>query len=224
MRVMRTSLVGAVLFTAAIGLFAQGREADHYLDIPGQGRTPIPSGSFFPGPNSIGGSSHPSVSNPLRLTLRSIDGADFAYGDYFNFEVLIENTGKQPIRIPWSPNAGAFAQPVRRTPSEFLNGGLSLQVESADGKQALLAFLDSQALYGSAEVPGSLLMLAPGRIAHVRVPAQWSATVDAGRDAILRQPGGAVQVRAVFSIFVDSFPSARSTNTIPVRVVRRELR
>ena len=44
-----------------------------------------------------------------------------------------------------------------------------------------------------------------------------------GRAEILKQPDGAVQLRAVFSIYMDNVPLMRSTNAIPVRVEARKL-
>jgi hypothetical protein len=51
-----------------------------------------------------------------------------------------------------------------------------------------------------------------------------SATMDETREAILQQPDGLVQVRAVLSIRIGNLPLALSTNTIPVRVIPRRLR
>jgi hypothetical protein len=65
-------------------------------------------------------------------------------------------------------------------------------------------------------------VLAPGRTAHIRVPIQLSATMNETRDAILQQPD-LVRLRAVFSIHIDNFPLTRSTNTVPIRVRRRQL-
>lgn len=154
----------------------------------------------------------------------SADRTDFVYGEEFVYEVLVENTGREPIVLPWSPDRGAFVQPAPRIPAGYISGGVYLQVESASGQSAVLALLESQALYGSDEVPRSRLTLAPGRTALLRVPAQWSATMAEGRAGILARPDGAVQVRAVFSISVDNLRSTRSTNTLPMRVMPRQLR
>jgi len=160
----------------------------------------------------------------LRLKLLSVDRTDYIYGDYFVFEVLIENTGNKVVTLPWSPNTGEFMQPVPRIPDGFLSGRVSVHVESATGEPALLSLLDSQSLYGSNEVPRSLLRLEPGRTARIRAATQWSAPMPQGREAILRQPAGAVRLRARFALDIDNFPLARSTNTIEVRVMSRELR
>jgi hypothetical protein len=99
------------------------------------------------------------------------------------------------------------------------------QVESRDGTTSYLTHLDPQALYGSPEVPGSLLVLAPGKTALIRVPAQWSANTTSGREAVLAQPGGMVRLRATFSISTNDLPPLiRSENAISVTVVPRQLR
>jgi|SRR5688572_12239585 len=221
---MRILVAGFVFLAAAVSLHAQSIKADHYLDVPGHTRTATAgANAFFPGKNSIAGSGHAIVS-PLKVTLVSIDRTDFMYGDEFVYEVLIENTGGQPITLPWSPDRGAFVQPAPRTPAGYLSGRLYLHVESVTAQPVLLALLESQMLFGSDEVPRSRLILAPGRTALLRVPAQWSASMPEGRAGILKQPDGAVQVRAVFGIDIDNFPLTRSTNTLPVRVMPRTLR
>ena len=48
--------------------------------------------------------------------------------------------------------------------------------------------------------------------------------MDETREAILQQPHGLVQLRAVLSIRIDNLHLALSTNTIPVRVIPRLLR
>ncbi|MGH9241071.1 MAG: hypothetical protein ACRD3G_23760 [Vicinamibacterales bacterium] len=229
-------MLAAAIVLAAANLVAQNLKGDFYLDIPGHTYSPVtPAAPYVPHFNGIGATSHPKYVTSLKLTLLSVDVSDFVYGDYFTYEVLVENTGSAPVILPWSPNKGAFARPVQYIPAGFRTGSLHLQVESA-GSADWLAMLDGQSLLGSNEVPGSLLELAPGRTARVRVPAQWSATMPEGRAAVLRQPDGEVRVRAVFSVTpaagdgsraigtADYVPLTRSSNTIKVRVMPRELR
>jgi len=208
----------------AADLAAQNIKSDYYLDIPGHSQTSLDGGFLPPGPNSVSGTSHSKIAQPLRLTLLSVELNDILYGDYFTFDVLIENTGQESVTIPWSPDAGAFAQPVPRIPSGFLRGSVYLYAESVSEQRRVLSLLDGHSLYGSHEVPRSLLLLAPGRTARIRVPSQLSATMDETREAILQQPDGLVQVRAVLSIRIGNLPLALSTNTIPVRVIPRRLR
>ena len=215
------TLIASVVVLASTAVTAQGRKPDHYLDVAGQTRSEIPPGTFFPGRNSIGASAHRMAPSTLKLTLVSIERAAFVYGEHFTYEVLIENAGNVPITLPWSPNEGAFAQPFPRTPAGFLGGSIYLQVESESG--GTLGLLNSQAMYGSQETPGSLLVLGPGRTALLRMPTQWSATMDGGRAKILQQPEGAVRLRAVLGLYLDDFPLTRSTNTLPVRITPRQL-
>lgn len=213
---MRVICVAAVVGLSVASLSAQGVKADYYLDIPGHTQTGTSGeGSFFPAQNSRGMTSHPPP-NPLRLTLLSIDRNDFLFGERFTYDVLIENTGKETVVVPWSPDRGAFVQPAPRIPDGFRSGSVFLVVESVDGKD--LGLLDGQSLYGSNEVPRSLLSLAPGRTARMRVPGWWSAGTDEARAAMLRQANGVVHLRALFAIYINDFPSKRSTNTVAVRV------
>ena len=227
----------AVLVLSSADLYGQIVKSDYYLDIPGHTYSPITDAApYVPHFHGMSGSSHPNYVTSLKVTLLSVDVSDFVYGDYFIYEVLIENTGKAPVTLPWSPNPGAFARPFEYMPPGFRTGQLYLQVEPAGGAPDRLALLDAQPLRGSIEVPGSLIQLAPGQVARVRVPEQWSATMPEGRSAVLRQPDGEVRLRAVFSVTppagdgslaigsADYVPLTYSTNTIRVRVRPRELR
>lgn len=233
---MKTIVCAAAIVLAAGSLAAQNLKGDYYLDIPGHTYSPVtPAAPYVPHFTGLVARSHQTYVTSLKLTLVSVDISNIVFGDYFIYEVLIENTGKAPVTLPWSPNHGAFAQPVRRTPPGFRSGLLYLDVESSDEASSRLAMLDAQSLLGSQEVPGSLRELAPGRTARIRAPAQWSATMPEGRDAVLRQPDGIVRVRAVFLMdravgedpsiigVADEVPLTRSTNTITVRATPRRL-
>jgi len=211
---MRGFIVAAASVVAVAHVAAQGVQADHYLDIPGHTQTGTSgAGSFFPMRNSFATTGH-APPNPLRLTLLSVERSDFVFGARFVYDVLIENTGRETVIIPWSPDRGAFVQPAPRIPDGFRTGIVFLEVESAAGKA--LGLLDGQPLYGSNEVPRTLLPLAPGRTARMRVPGWWSAGTDDAKAAMLRQPDGVVHLRAGFAI--DDFPLARSANIRAVRV------
>jgi len=229
---MKVIIVVGALVLSVGDLTAQGTRADYYLDVPGQTQTSTPEGWFSPAPTGFASTTHQKYLTSLKLTLLSVDVLDFVYGDYFVYEVLIENTGNSSVALPWSPNTGAFAQTIQRTPAGYRFGSVSVHVESAGDEKTHLALLDAQPLYGSEEVPGSLLVLAPGRTARIRAPSQWSATMPEGRAAILRQPEGAVRLRAVYSMsrvtetgvgVSDEIPYTRSTNTIAARVTPRRL-
>ena len=213
---MRVIVLVTAVAALAAALAAQNIKSDYYLDIPGHTQTGTSgAGAFFPRQDFVSSTSHPPP-NPLKLTLLSIDRIDFIYGERFTYDILIENTGKEPVTLPWSPDRGAFVQPAPRTPDGFRRGMVYLVAESAAGVQ--LGLLDGQSLYGSNEVPRSLLSLASGKTARIRVAGWWSAGTDEARAAILRQPDGVVQLRAVFSTQIDDFPSKQSINTVAVRV------
>jgi hypothetical protein len=109
---MRTLIIFGTLLVTVSNLCAQSVKADHYLDIPGQGRTSTSgAGAFFPG-NSLAAGSRRVSPSTLKLTLVSIERNDLIYGDYFVYEVLIENTGKEAVTLPWSGDRGTFVQPT----------------------------------------------------------------------------------------------------------------
>src|SRR5688500_1773945 len=112
---MRTLIACSVLLALGTSLVAQIRKSDFYLDVPGQTRSDRPPGSSFPRRNSVSGMTHATIPCALKLSLVSIERTDSAYGDFFTYEVMIESPGKEAVSLPWSPNAGAFAQPAPRT-------------------------------------------------------------------------------------------------------------
>jgi len=230
---MRVILLPAVVILLSAAPGAQNVKSDHYLDIPGHTYTSTPASSFHPLLTGVSALTHQKYLTSLKLALLSVQFSDFVLGDHFVYEVLIENTGKASVTLPWSPNKGAFGQRVPRIPAGYRLALISLHVESAGEQPAVLALLDAQTVYGSEEVPRSLLVLAPGQIARIRAPAQFSASMPEGRVAILRQPDGVVRLRAHYSMdrvtergigVSDEVPSTLSTNTITVRVMPRELR
>jgi hypothetical protein len=151
-------LAVAVLLSASLG--AQNIKSDHYLDIPGHTYTSTPASFFHPLLTGMSTLTHQKYLTSLKLTLLSIQFSDFVLGDHFVYDVLIENTGKASVTLPWSPDKGAFAQPVPRMPAGYRLALVSLYVESASEQPTLLALLEAQLLYGSEEVPHSLLVLA----------------------------------------------------------------
>jgi hypothetical protein len=98
---MRVIFLPAVIVLLAAGLAAQNVKADYYLDIPGHTYSPVTDAApYVPHFNGAGGTSHPKYVTSLKLTLLSVDVSDFVYGDYFVYEVLIENTGTAPAVLP----------------------------------------------------------------------------------------------------------------------------
>ena len=162
MRTMKALSIGLLCLATIAIPAAQRPTADNYLDVAGHTYTgPTGTGAFMPGRKSSSWTSGVRVDNNLRLTLMPLERTDFVLGESFTYEVFMENIGKTPVTLPWSPDRGAFVQPAPRTPDGFISGSVYLQVESADGQQSTLSLLEVQPLYGSNEVPRSRLVSHP---------------------------------------------------------------
>src|SRR5687767_3789706 len=99
------AVVGTTILAMATTLSAQNRKPDHYLDVLGISRSATSlAAPYVPWDNMIVSVSHPVFDTTIKLTLVSVDVPVFAWGDYFVYEVLIENTGKKPVTLPWSPD------------------------------------------------------------------------------------------------------------------------
>ena len=79
-----------------------------------------------------------------------------------------------------------------------MEAGISLEVRDRGGSKQL-ASLEPSLLFGSREIAGSLETLAPGETAWIRVPGFWR-TSDREINAMVKEPDGAVQVRAVIDL------------------------
>lgn len=196
------------------GLSLQTKGAEHVLDVLAYRLTAVRGAtSPTPVPEGHGGTSgnvKPRTRN-VNVRLLTTDRETYALGETVIYEVTIENVGPGSVIMPWSPD-GAIFEGIRNRREAIL----SVEVRDRTGTN-LLGRLQPLTLYGAPSVQGSLLRLPPGDRARIRVPAFWSAA-EYERDAILRQPGGAVQLSVLY--LADS-ESDRSQNAIKVNVLPR---
>jgi hypothetical protein len=122
--------------------------------------------------NVAGGSAYGAKSLPLRLTLTRLDSDFYTRNDSFIFEVILENIGSEPIRLPWSRLQPRFADYQL---NETVRGVLKLQLLDAQG--------------GLLEGPGIMLVgissddtttvLRSGEKATIKVPEKWTLSTKA---------------------------------------------
>jgi hypothetical protein len=207
-------LVFVVLSTALLLGAQERRRADYTLDVVAYG--PIhhaadprePAGIAS---GSLGAAAGDKTSVVLRATLVGLDRSDYEIGTPLIYEVLIENAGKAPAFLPWSPDR-ASVQRQSTTPS-MVQGFLTIFVRDR-GRSKDLTQLDTQALYGSRSAPGTLQRLAPGESALIRAPAAWQST-EGALNRVLTQTQGAVEVRAELTL-MNPIMVVQSQNAIPV--------
>ena len=205
----------SILFFTALALapWAQPPATEHVLDIlTYQFRTAPPASK---GGGVVEGEvrSHPLAppEHSLAVTLLDADRRVYNPGDTIIYEVTLENVGRVPVTLPWSPDHVQFSGA-----KDPLLGILSLEVRDVSGR-TLLGRLEPQGLYGSNAVPGTLLRLRPGERARIRVRSVWNNS-DHARAAMLQQPGGLVSITAVY---ISGVREHRSVNGIEVSVLPR---
>jgi hypothetical protein len=185
--------------------------AEHMLDL--LTRTPMtvqPSSRDLvmpPGLGRVGGRSLGPAE--VTITLNSIDRETYALGESMVYEVLIRNTGTQPLTLPWSPDVQQFVDDP--LPSQVQRAGVFLEVQ--DNRAQRVAWLQSQNLLGSPAVSGTLEVIYPGESAWIRIPARWRTNNDADNAMLRSYENSPLRLRAVLQL-----PNVLtySTNVVPV--------
>lgn len=134
----------------------------------------------------------------LRASLVSLDRTHYQVGETSKFEVTVENTGSEPIRIPFSPQL-ADLQP--KDPSQkFSYSKLQIALSIAGGDYWSITPVGFVALYGGDGHPGTMLSLQPG---------QWARIIGEGRFAIGGFSGGNFRPDALNASVIRSHPADR---------------
>ena len=172
-----------VLFCVSI-LFAQDRYA---LDLTVDGQSPAPAKTGFGcGPRLTGGSEPGGFVKPtlaLALDIIALDKSTYAPGEDFVCRVRFTNTGREPIRVPWSPNSQYSNKDctgaLKDTAKASLSGSLRLVLMSGSG---LARSIPAPSLYGRLEFPDTYRVLAPGQSATVKFKQSISLQVTDATD------------------------------------------
>jgi len=154
-------LCGAILFSST-ALSALAQEIG-YVDLTeGPFRESSRHPRTFTG--GCGGSGSDSRERQVTATLLSLDRTIYPLGEKVTFELKIQNTGKDPVIVPWTPNLGDL-EPVDPNASyKYRIGVVVLTFKDPEHREFYL----SESLYGSEDVPGTLRELAPGQWFTVR--------------------------------------------------------
>jgi hypothetical protein len=142
----------------------------------------------------VGGSGVRRAELPIKITLLSLDSESYTLGDKGFFDIALENTGKEPVLIPWSPDPRIGAPSQGAVVPGNLHAVISLlagQTAAAAGERA-----DAFGLYGSEFVHGSLKRLEPGRRVRIRVPFTWQFFDEEAPARLLKRPTQRLTVRA----------------------------
>jgi hypothetical protein len=106
------------------------------------------------------------------VTLMKLDKDSYSMGEQVTFEVKVENTGKETIEIPWTPDLGDL-EPLDPTQSySYRSAAFVLLFTVPDsGHYIQLARFS----YGSPDLPGSIRKLQPGQWLLVKASGKTDA-------------------------------------------------
>lgn len=158
---LRIELFGGAAFIAASFVAVQG---SGWLDLT----DPHPR-ERIRAPHSVGsecgGVEGFIPHNQSTLTLVNLDKTSYSLGEEVNYEVKIQNSGKEPIEMPWTPHL-ADLEPVDSSQSyTYLHAAVSLSFTEPISNRSFSVYANS---YGSSDVPGTIRKLLPGEWIFVR--------------------------------------------------------
>jgi hypothetical protein len=109
----------------------------------------------------------------LRVNLIYLDRSEYFDGDMAEIETTIENVGKIPLQIPWTPHRADLQPPDARTRFRVYEFQVGLFLNWADGSSTSLGWIN---LYGDPAQPETMVMLDPGERVRIRGQVEISAT------------------------------------------------
>jgi len=106
----------------------------------------------------------------LRVSIESVNGNAFKFGDVVVAHALLTNTGNEPLLLPWDPDRdvvyGKDCMGLGVPAPPTLEGSLGLKVVDPQGNAD---FVGGHFLYGRRDAPSTYRVLAPQRSARIRV-------------------------------------------------------
>lgn len=172
-------LCGSILLSLAAPLSALAQEIG-YVDLTdGPSRESSRHPRTFSG--GCGGGGSDSREPQVTVTLVALDQTILPLGEEVTFEVKIQNTGKNPVIVPWTPNLGDVEPADPKASYKYRIGVVVVTFKDPESRE----FSMGESLYGSEEVPGTLRELAPNHWFTVRGRGRTDAgSPDWGRDEL----------------------------------------
>jgi hypothetical protein len=158
---MRIVLLAAAVFVAASLVTAQEIGWLDLTDLHPRDRIRAPHS----GSSECGGGAGFTPNNEITIALVSLDKAWYSLGEEVTYEVKVQNSGKEPIEIPWTPHSGDLEPTETSKSYTFLHTAVSLSFTDPDSNRSFSVYANS---YGSSELPGSTRKLLPGEWIFVR--------------------------------------------------------
>ena len=153
-------LAGAALVAASV-VAAQEIGRLDLTDLHPRDRIRVPH--TFGG--ECGGGANFTSNNELTITLVSLDKTSYSLGDEVTYEVKVQNSGKAPVEIPWTPHSGDLEPADSLESYTFLHAAISLTFTDPDSNRSFAIYANS---FGSLDRQGSTRKLLPGEWIFVR--------------------------------------------------------
>ncbi|MBS1808012.1 MAG: hypothetical protein JST84_07455 [Acidobacteria bacterium] len=140
-----------------------------------------------------GGSNETNTPIPFKITMLDIDKDSYNIGDKLVYSILLENTSKTVITIPWSP-APLSTQPHKNDVTAII----SLVIRDDQfGNQ----FIGAEKIYGYHNASTSLKRLRPGQQVRIRLPGNWWFTDSRVYQKVIKALPQRYAVRVAINIF-----------------------
>ena len=147
---------------------------------------------------------------PLQIRLESMDRNEYREHDEIVFEISLQNVGRQPVTLPWEPDAEQVVTSAEAPLLEWL------LVLSVDGPEFDKLTFPIRVLYGSTLSPATLKVLRPGEQARIRARGKWEfTTAIAAKRATAALPR-TVEVAARLEFLSGHSSEVISVNRVPV--------
>ena len=124
------------------------------------------------GSGECGGGAGFEPSLETSITLVYLDKTSYSMGEEVTYEVKIENTGKEPIEIPWTPHLGDLEPADSSQSYTYLAAAISLDFTEPSSNRRFSNYSFS---YGSSNLAGTTRKLLPGQWIFVRARQKLEA-------------------------------------------------
>ena len=115
--------------------------------------------------SACGGIGGPVTTPDVTVTLVSLDKNIYSLGEEITFEAKVENSGKETIEIPWTPDLAGLEPSDQTEYFSYRSASfvITLTVPDSDHYLSIAGFS-----YGSTDLPGTIRELRPGQSFIVR--------------------------------------------------------
>jgi hypothetical protein len=140
-----------------------------------------------------GGGASFDATPSVDITLMYLDKTSYSLEEEVTYEVKIQNTGKEPIEVPWTAHLGDLEPADPSEAYTYLHAAISLDFMEADSNRSFSIYAYS---YGAANVAGTTRKLLPGQSAFVRARQELDSYEESWQKRVTDSSGLNVKVSA----------------------------